>query len=136
MLNLQEIFIQCVFGNAFQVSATIPKHWIEVIADDSALEESSSWDNLLKLNIRAPFLPLYVIILQCSGSRFRSADARLVRETCACDGGPPQTPLYDFIKVINNGQDGMQSLARLIRAEKRNFDGKKLVFCNAKFNAS
>ena len=128
VLNLGEVFVHCTFAHAFQVSSTTPKDFIQVIADDSALQESS-WDSLLRLNVAAFVLRLYFIILQWSaGTQFRSPHTRLVRETCGCDGGPSQTLLYDVFTVIN-GRDGMHSLAGLIRAEKRNFGGRHLVIC-------
>ena len=91
--DLGEVVSSCISNSYFALSSTIHKALIQLVVDETRAK--LEWSRKVSLNIKRHYLPLYFIILYWSDSRFRDADADLVRETCQCDDEQPLSLLKD-----------------------------------------
>ena len=126
VLDLDKILQSCTLGSKFGLSTVVHRDFLQLIVDESALAEP--WRTNCKFNIVRAYVPLYLVILSCSGTHCTSDDARLLRETCKCDGGSHFTSLQNFIPELN-GPNGVDGILKKIRSEKMNFSGRRVMMC-------
>ena len=123
IVSLIKVVRSCI-SNYFELSSTIHQDFVQLVIDTTAVKQQRG--HKFAYDVKRHQVPLYFLIFYWSGSRFRSAHANLVRDTCMCDD-QPGFKLVKNIFIIINEPRGIHSLVQRIRAEKMNFHGRKLI---------
>ena len=129
-LDLFEAVFSCIFTSNLVFSSVVYKDITQLIVEFPGLRETREW--VLASTLPHQNLPLHIIMLYWLSSEFARCSVYLIRETCGCDDLPPVIRLEEALLCHPSNDDvGMQNLITRIRAEKRNFRGRKLVIVSS-----
>ena len=124
LVDLMEVLVSCTVGTDLVDRYTTDQSFVQLIVDMTAV--GGLWNGRFGFTVPALHVPLHFVILYWSAFKFLVSFAELLRETCFCDDGPPLTRL-DFFHLINgDGENGKQKVSEHVRAEKRDFRGRRL----------